>query len=122
MVKVGNAAGPVQQIEIEMIGAETREARGAGTRNAVARHVGGPDFGHQEHALALAGDHTVDRFLGAAAAIEFRRVDQGHAERKPGAQRLFLFGRRAPSLSETRGALAPRGGPRARPGVSRWSG
>src|SRR5262249_41663497 len=46
--------------------------------------------------------------LRAAAAVEFRRVDQRHAERKARAQRLFLLRLRTPSLSEPRGALTER--------------
>src|SRR3979409_1832577 len=37
--EAGVSTGPVQQIEIEMIGAETGEARLAGPRDAVSRHV-----------------------------------------------------------------------------------
>src|SRR5215469_16374376 len=98
----------MQQVEIEMISAETAEARVASLRDAVSHHVIGPHFGDQEYAVALTGDHVADQFLGAAVAVHLRRVDQRHAERKAGAQRLFLSGLRMPSLRETRRALAER--------------
>src|SRR5262249_45089762 len=51
---------------------------------------------------------TADQSLGAAVAVEFRRVDQGHADGKTGAQRLLFIGFRTSSLSQTRRALAER--------------
>ena len=48
----------------------------------------GPDLGDQECAIALAGDHTADQFLGAT--------------------RFFLGGFRMSSLSQTRRALTER--------------
>src|SRR5690348_17806399 len=60
----------------------------------------------RSYALALPGDRMADQSLGAAVAVKFRRVDQGHAGRKAGAQRIFFIGLRTPSLSQTRRALA----------------
>ncbi len=93
----------MQEVEIEMVGAEAFEARLASARDAVSRHVVGPHFGHEENAIALAGDRTTNEFLGA---VNFRRVDHRHSERKARAQRFFFIGLRAFSLSKTRGALA----------------
>ena len=97
---------PVQQIEIEMISAETGEARLASTRHAVSGRVIGRHFGDQEYAVALTGNHVSDQFLGAAVAVYLRRVDQRHPERKACAQRFFLNSFRMSSLPETRRALA----------------
>src|SRR5262249_35323882 len=85
MGKVGHAVGPVQQIQIEIIRAETGEAFLARPRDTVARHMTGRDFRHQEYAIALTGYHTADRSFGAAFAVDLRRVDHRHAERQAGA-------------------------------------
>ena len=99
---------PVQQVEIEMISAETGEARLASTRDAVSRHVIGLHLGDQEYAVALTGNHAADQFLGAAVAVILRRVDQRHPERKARAQRFFLNSFRMSSLREMPRALTER--------------
>ena len=99
---------PVQQIEIEMISAETREARVAGARHAVSARVRRPYLCNQKYAVALTGNHAADQLLGAAVAIHFRGVDQRHPERKAGAQGFFLDRWRMPSLAEAPGSLAER--------------
>src|SRR5580693_2716286 len=98
----------MQQVEIEMISAQTAEARVASPRDAVSRHVIGPHFGDQEYAVALTGNHAADQFFGSAVAVDLRRVDQCHPERKAGAQRFFLSGVRTSPLRETCRALAER--------------
>src|SRR6516165_2327181 len=99
---------PVQQVEIEMISAEPAEARLASTRNAVSPHMIGPHFGDQKYAVTLTGYHAADQFLGSAIAVNLGRIDQGHPERKSGAQRLLLSGVRMSPLPETGRALAQR--------------
>src|SRR6516164_8194675 len=98
----------MQQVEIEMISAETAEARVASLRDAVSHNVIGPHFGDQEYAVALTGNHASDQFLGSAVAVYLRRVDQCHPERKAGAQRFLLSGVRTSPLGETCRALAER--------------
>src|SRR5947208_12406161 len=95
--EIGVSTWPVQQVEIEMISAETGQARVAGLRDAVARRVIGRHFGDQEYAIAPTGNRAADQFLGAAAAVTLRRVDQIHAERQARAQRFFLSGLRTSS-------------------------
>jgi hypothetical protein len=90
----------MQQVEIEMISAETAEARLTSPRDAVSPHMIGRYFGDQEYAVALTGNHAADQFLGAAVAVHLRRVDQRHPERKAGAQRFFLSGFRTSPLPE----------------------
>jgi hypothetical protein len=92
----------VQQIEIEIVGAEAFEACLASARHAVARHVVLPHLGHQENAIALAGDRAANEFLGT---VDFCRVDHRHSERKASAQRFLFLSLRAFSLSEARRAL-----------------
>ena len=98
----------MQQVKIEIISAETAEARLASPRDAVSRHVIGPDFRDEEHAVALAGNDAADQFLRAAAAIHLRRVDQRHSERKTGTQRFFLGRFRTSLLRKICRALAER--------------
>ena len=116
---VGNADAllrQVQKVKIEMIGAETGKARLAGSCDAVARHVVGPNFGDQEHAIALAGDRAADEFLGA---VNFRRVDDRHPEGNARTQRLLFFLLWTSSPCETRGALAKR---RHGPAITKFDG
>ena len=57
-----------------MIRAKTAEARIAGPRDVVSRHVIGPHFGDQEHAVALTGNHAADQFLGSAVAAAANNI------------------------------------------------
>src|SRR5256885_14368322 len=98
----------MQQIEIEMVGAETSEARLASTRDAISRHLVGLHLGDQEYTVAPTGNHVTNELLGAAVAVVSRRIDQRHAERNACAQRLFLDSLRMPSLTEVPAALTER--------------
>src|ERR1700693_4307648 len=99
----------MQQIEIQILAAETSEARRASTRDAIARHLIALHLGDQEYAVALTGNHVINELLGAAVAVVSRRVDQRHAERNAGAQRLFLDSQRMPPLDEVPAALSDGG-------------
>ena len=48
----------MQQIKIQILGAETSEARRASTRDAIARHLIALHLGDQEYAVALTGNHV----------------------------------------------------------------
>src|SRR5262249_19992719 len=91
-----------------MISAETGQARIASPRDAVGCHVIGPHFRDQEDAVALTGNDPAEQFIRPAIAVNPRRVDQPHPERKAGAQRFFLSGLRMSSLREICRALAER--------------
>src|SRR5215469_11472581 len=93
----------MQKVEIEMIRAETGQARLARARDAVCRHMSLPDLGDQKHTIALTSNRTADKFLGP---VQLRRVDQRHPEGKTCAQRFFFSGRRMSSLSKTPRPLA----------------
>src|SRR5262249_12289442 len=60
-------------------------------------------LGDQEDTVALTGNRAADELLGA---VDFRRVDQRHAERDACAQRFLFNGLRMSSLSKTRGPLS----------------
>src|ERR1035438_2029865 len=98
----------MQQIEIQILAAETSEARRASTRDAIARHLIALHLGDQEYAVALTGNHVTNELLGAAVAVASRRIDQRHAKRNACAQRLFLDSWQMPSLTEVRAALTER--------------
>jgi hypothetical protein len=53
----------VQQVEIEMIGAEAGEACLASTRDAVSCYVAGPHLGDEEYVVALTGNHPANQLL-----------------------------------------------------------
>src|SRR5439155_4191747 len=91
---------PVQQIKIEMISAETGEARVASPCDAVSRNVTRPDFGDQEYPVALRRSYAPDQFLGAAVAVHLRCVDRHRPERKACAQRFSLSGFRMSPLRQ----------------------
>ena len=65
-------------------------------------------LGDQEYAVALTGNHVTEELLGTAAAVVTRCIDQRHAHRQAGAQRLFLDSHRMPSLTEVPAALTER--------------
>src|SRR6185437_6750222 len=116
----------MQQIEVEMVGAQAPEARLAGTCDALSRDFVGLDLGNQVDAITLSGNRFVDEFLGAAAAVIARGIDQRHAERNARAQRLLLNLSRMPSLTEMPATLAERRDgnavrkPHRAPGGIRW--
>ena len=72
----------MQQIEIEIVGAETSKAQLASTSNAVSGHVIGFHFGNEKYAVTLAGNHVAYQFLGASVAIILSGIDQPHAKGK----------------------------------------
>ena len=72
----------MQQIEIEIVGAETSKACFASAGNAVSRHLIGLHFGDQEYAVALAGNHVAYQFLGESVAVIPRGIDQSSCQAK----------------------------------------
>jgi hypothetical protein len=86
------AAAPVQQIEIEPVGAEPLEAALAGAHRLLVAGVAGKDFGDEEHLVAPPGNSFARHFLGDAIGIHFGGVDEGHAQIDAGLQRPDLVG------------------------------
>ncbi len=98
------APAPVQQVAVEPIGLQPLERGLAGGDRALPRGVLRHHLGDQEYRVAPAGDRLADDVLGGAGAIEFRRVDMGHAEVEAAAQRRQCA--RPPAPLEIPGALA----------------
>ena len=59
----------MQQVEVEMVRAEAREACIASAGDAIAGHFVGLDFGDQENTVALIGDDMTQELLRAAIAV-----------------------------------------------------
>src|SRR5262249_16137039 len=98
--EVGVPVSPVQQVEIELIAAKTREACFARARDAVSRRMFGQYLGDEEYAIAVTSNQMTDEFLGAAVAVQLRCVNHCHPQRNTSAQRFFLDRFRTPSLPE----------------------
>ena len=95
----------MQQVEVEMVGAEASEACLASTGDAVSRHLTGLHLRDQEDPVALTGNHLADKLLGATVSVISRRIEQSHAERNAGMYRLRFDRRRMSSLPEVPGTL-----------------
>jgi hypothetical protein len=59
----------MQQIEIEMIGAQTGEATLTSTHHAISGHLIGFHLGDQEGTVTLTGDRVANQFLGTAVTV-----------------------------------------------------
>src|SRR5208282_777131 len=59
---------PMEQVKIQMIGAETSEARLASTGDAISSHFITFHLGDQEYLVAPTGNRLTDELLGAATA------------------------------------------------------
>ena len=79
-------ARPVEEIDVELVGAEPRQRRLARGDRAAPRRVMRQDLGDEEHLLAAAGDGLAHDPLGRARAVHLRGVDMRHAEIEPAPQ------------------------------------
>ncbi|MNN98173.1 hypothetical protein D3C81_2175000 [compost metagenome] len=70
----------MQQIQIDVIGAQPAQAALASLGNALAAGVVRVHLADHEDVVALAGDGIADHFLGTAFGVHFGGVDQGHAQ------------------------------------------
>lgn len=104
----GMATAPVQQVELDMVGAEALEAGFTGGDRAGAAGIVGQDLADKEHLVAPSFDRFTDDFLGTAIGIHFRRVDDGHAEIEAGAQACGLLGHRRLAFAHMPGTEAER--------------
>jgi hypothetical protein len=103
----------VQQIEIDLIHAESPEAAYAGRDGAIARRILRQNLTDQEDVVAPAPDCLANQLLGGPIGIHFRGVDQRHAEFDPGTKRrdlirppLWVFCQVPRSLAKDRNAFA----------------
>jgi hypothetical protein len=86
--RVGSA--PVQQVEVEPVGAEALEAAARGLARAAAGRVRRQHLADEEDLVAAAGDRLADELLGSPAAVHLGGVDRGEARVEAGAQGVEL--------------------------------
>src|SRR5688572_10870127 len=98
----------MQQIQIEIVGAETVEAPVDRLLEPAQFNLIGLHFQGEKYTVALTGNHPTDESLGGAVSIISRRIDHRHAKRDACAHRLFLDRLSTPSLTEMPAALTER--------------
>lgn len=99
-------ATPVQQIKVDPICAETREAVFAGTNRSRSASVPGIHFADEKDLLTATADRFADDPLRATVGVHFRCINQGHAEVEAGPQALHLALRLGRFLAHVPGSLA----------------
>jgi len=100
---------PVQEIQVELVGGEAREALRARVVRALASRTAGPHLPDEEHLAAPPGDRLPDEPLALPVRVELGGVDECHAEIDAGAQRLDLDLPRMAALGEVPRAHAEGG-------------
>src|ERR1700722_4822921 len=83
-------AAPVQEIEVDLVDAETPETAFAGRNGASPRCMVRQHLADQEQPVATPTDRLPDQFLAATVRIHLRRIDQRHPEIDAEAQRRDL--------------------------------
>jgi hypothetical protein len=84
------APAPVQQVEIEAVGAEAAEAAFARLRRSAPRRVLRIDLAHQEDVVAPSADGFADDLLGPTLPVHLRGVDEREAEIETEPERRHL--------------------------------
>ena len=100
---------PVQEIEVDAVGAQPPEAPAAGGHRALDRGVVREHLADQEDGVAPAGDRLADDLLGGAVRVQLGGVDERHAELETLAERRDLLGAARRILAVAPGCLADRG-------------
>src|SRR5256885_10058125 len=75
-----NAAAPMQQIQVEIVGSQALEAALARDNRSLPRCVVRVDLADQKNVVALTLDCLSDYFLSATVAVHLGGVDQRHPE------------------------------------------
>src|SRR5271170_3470861 len=83
-------AAPVQEIEVDLIDAETPETAFAGRHDAAPGGMVRQRLADQEQPVAAPADRLPDQLLAAAIRIHLRSIDQRHPEIDAEAQRRDL--------------------------------
>ncbi len=73
-------SAPVQQIEIDVVGAEPGEAALAGVSSAGGTGIPRIDLAYQKHVFAMIDDSPADYLFRSAVRVHFRSVNQRHAK------------------------------------------
>src|SRR3954453_6672570 len=80
----------MQEVQVELVGGEAREALRARVVRALARRTAGPDLSDEEHLAAPPGDRLADEPLALPVRVELGGVDECSGGADAGAQRLDL--------------------------------
>jgi len=96
----------VQQVQVDVLGAQALKAAFAGQGNTLATGIVRVDLADQEHLVALPGNGLADHFLGTTVAIHLGGVDQDHAPVNTGLQGTYFLGALVAVLAHAPGALA----------------
>ena len=99
---------PVEQVQVEPVGAEPLQAGLAGTAETFARGILRIGLADQEQLVTHVAERLADEGFGRAVAIHLGRIDERHAEFDSRAQRRSLGGAALVSLAHHPGALAER--------------
>ena len=105
----GHGASPVQQIEVQPVGAQPLQARLAGPGDTAAPGVLGIDLADEENLLAEIPQRLAQEALRGALAVHLGGVDQAHAELDPQAQSRRFHLAPAGLFAHPPGALAEHG-------------
>jgi hypothetical protein len=96
----------VQQVQVEVVGAEPAQAHLAGQHGAPATRVVREHLADEEHVVAAVGDGLAYQHLGRAVGVHLGGVDDGHAQAYTEAQRRDLRGPALGPFGEMAGALS----------------
>ena len=97
---------PVQQVEVDPIGAQAFQAAFAGRDRAGTGGVGRHDLADQERLVAATRQCFTKHLLRATVGVHLGGVDQRHAQLEAGVQRGDLVAAAAGVLTPAPGALA----------------
>ncbi len=95
----------MQQIKIDRIDPKTLETALACFRQSRARRIARRHFCDDEYAIALTLDRIRHHFFRAAVAVNFRGINQGHAEIDAQTQSCHLIRVRVFAFAHAPGAL-----------------
>jgi hypothetical protein len=83
-------AAPVQEIQVEPVGAEAAQARLTSGHRAQSSGMLRQHLANEEHLIATSRDRLTHQDFGFALGIHLGRIDQGQAQVQPDAECLDL--------------------------------
>ena len=102
-------AAPVQQVQVDDLGAHALQAALAGGDGAAPARISGQHLADKEYFFTLSGDRLAHQCLRASVAVHFGGVDQREAAFYPETQRGELLIARGAVVPHVPGAQTERG-------------